>query len=64
MKNIDFKNGKLFFLDQTALPNRIEYINPITKCFDAGFRGNAREGISGICAGNECVSEYCKTDGG
>lgn len=31
MKNIDFKNGKLFFLDQTALPNRIEYINPLTK---------------------------------
>lgn len=31
MKNIDFKNGKLFFLDQTALPNRIEYINPKTK---------------------------------
>lgn len=31
MKNIDFKNGKLFFLDQTTLPNRIEYINPKTK---------------------------------
>lgn len=31
MKNIDFKNGKLFFLDQTVLPNRIEYINPKTK---------------------------------
>ncbi len=31
MKNIDFKNGKLFFLDQTVLPNRIEYINPRTK---------------------------------
>ena len=31
MKNIDYKNGKLFFLDQTALPNRIEYIHPRTK---------------------------------
>ncbi len=31
MKNIDFKSGKLFFLDQTVLPNRIEYINPRTK---------------------------------
>ncbi len=31
MKNIDYKNGKLFFLDQTVLPNRIEYIHPLTK---------------------------------
>lgn len=31
MKNIDYKNGKLFFLDQTVLPNRIEYIHPRTK---------------------------------
>ncbi len=31
MKSIDFKNGKLFFLDQTVLPNRIEYINPRIK---------------------------------
>ncbi len=31
MKNIDYKNGKLFLLDQTVLPNRIEYIHPRTK---------------------------------
>lgn len=31
MKNIDYKNEKLFFLDQTVLPNRIEYIHPLTK---------------------------------
>lgn len=31
MKNIDYKNGKLFFLDQTILPNKIEYIHPRTK---------------------------------
>ena len=31
MKNIDYRNGKLFFLDQTVLPNRIEYIHPRTK---------------------------------
>ena len=31
MKNIDYKNGKLFFLDQTVLPNKIEYIHPRTK---------------------------------
>ena len=35
-----------------------------TLCFNAGFRGNAREGVSGICAGDERISEYRKTDGG
>ena len=31
MKNIEYRDGKLYLLDQTALPNRIEYINPKTK---------------------------------
>lgn len=30
MQNIKFEDGKLYFLDQTKLPNTIEYINP--KC--------------------------------
>lgn len=31
MKNIKFEEGKLYFLDQTLLPNEIKYINPVTK---------------------------------
>lgn len=31
MDNIKFENSKLYFLDQTLLPNRIEYVNPKTK---------------------------------
>lgn len=31
MKNIKYEDGRLYFLDQTLLPNEIKYINPITK---------------------------------